>query len=86
MHMKVSGRAFSLALILLVALALPAWAQITTGTVSGTVKDAQGGVLPGRDGRADQRDARHEVGAGRHQRAAATTCSRTSRRTPTPSK
>ena len=47
MHMKVSGRAFSLALSLLVALALPASAQISTGTVSGTVKDAQGGVLPG---------------------------------------
>jgi hypothetical protein len=27
--------------------ALPARAQITTGTVSGTVKDAQGGVIPG---------------------------------------
>ena len=29
------------------ALALPAWAQITTGTVAGTVKDAQGGAIPG---------------------------------------
>ena len=29
------------------ALALPAWAQISTGTVAGTVKDAQGGVIPG---------------------------------------
>ena len=29
------------------ALALPASAQITTGTVSGTVKDPQGGVIPG---------------------------------------
>ena len=27
--------------------ALPAAAQITTGTVSGTVKDAQGAVIPG---------------------------------------
>ena len=32
---------------LLVLSALPARAQITTGTVSGTVKDAQGGVVPG---------------------------------------
>ena len=32
---------------LLVLTALPARAQITTGTVSGTVKDAQGGVVPG---------------------------------------
>jgi len=32
---------------LLAAAALPARAQITTGTVSGTVKDVQGGVVPG---------------------------------------
>src|SRR5215831_17867513 len=32
---------------LLAVTALPARAQITTGTVSGTVKDAQGGVVPG---------------------------------------
>ena len=32
---------------LLAMAALPARAQITTGTVSGTVKDAQGGVVPG---------------------------------------
>ena len=32
---------------LLALSALPARAQITTGTVSGTVKDAQGGVIPG---------------------------------------
>ncbi len=37
-----------LAVLGLLALpALPARAQITTGTVSGTVKDAQGGVVPG---------------------------------------
>src|SRR4029450_8094616 len=29
------------------AIAAPASAQITTGTVSGTVKDPQGGVIPG---------------------------------------
>src|SRR5215831_16566240 len=27
--------------------ALPAAAQLTTGTLSGTIKDAQGGVIPG---------------------------------------
>src|SRR5580765_2451987 len=32
---------------LLLGASLPASAQITTGTVSGTVKDSQGGVVPG---------------------------------------
>src|SRR5205823_1932406 len=32
---------------LLSALAVPASAQITTGNITGTVKDAQGGVIPG---------------------------------------
>ncbi len=37
-----------MAILAAVALvALPAVAQITTGTVSGTVKDAQGAVIPG---------------------------------------
>jgi hypothetical protein len=36
-----------LALLLLVAVAVPAAAQSLTGTVSGTVKDEQGGALPG---------------------------------------
>jgi Carboxypeptidase regulatory-like domain len=31
----------------LLAVAAPVWAQITTGTVSGTIKDSQGGVIPG---------------------------------------
>ena len=35
------------ALVLALALAVPAAAQITTGSVAGTVKDAQGGVIPG---------------------------------------
>src|SRR5438094_2158740 len=37
----------ALACLLAGAAALPAMAQITTGSVSGTVKDAQGGVIPG---------------------------------------
>ena len=32
---------------MLAAAAVPAWAQITTGTVSGTVKDPTGGIIPG---------------------------------------
>src|SRR4029079_17123403 len=38
------GSALILALIVV---STPVLAQITTGTVSGTVKDAQGGVIPG---------------------------------------
>jgi len=37
----------AVALSLLVAMAASVSAQITTGTVSGTIKDAQGGVIPG---------------------------------------
>src|SRR3954471_11116974 len=36
-----------LAAVLIVALAVPAFAQIEGGSISGTVKDEQGGVLPG---------------------------------------
>src|SRR6266852_2805340 len=35
------------AALMLLAAAVPASAQITTGTVSGTIKDSQGGVIPG---------------------------------------
>jgi carboxypeptidase family protein len=35
------------AVIALCAIAAPASAQVTTGTVLGTVRDAQGGVIPG---------------------------------------
>ena len=38
---------FAAAVIALCAIAAPASAQITTGTVSGTVKDPQGAVIPG---------------------------------------
>ena len=39
----------SIALLVVAAclLAVPAAAQLTTGTVAGTIKDAQGGVIPG---------------------------------------
>ena len=35
------------ALVVLLATASSARAQITTGSVAGTVKDSQGGVIPG---------------------------------------
>src|SRR3954467_14086569 len=37
----------SIVAVLIVALALPAFAQIQGGSISGTIKDEQGGVLPG---------------------------------------
>lgn len=40
-------RRVSLALVLCTLFALPAWAQEQRGTIEGSVKDAQGGVLPG---------------------------------------
>ena len=43
----VLSRACVLALTLTAALAAPAIAQVDTGAISGTVKDASGGVLPG---------------------------------------
>ena len=42
-----SLRLASVVCFLLCILSGPAWAQGVTGTVSGTVKDAQGGVIPG---------------------------------------
>ena len=45
--MKACVRGLFAALTLLLAAAMPVSAQITTGTVAGTVKDAQGGVVPG---------------------------------------
>jgi hypothetical protein len=47
MFSKRFGRVMALALMALCAGALNATAQITTGTITGTVKDAQGGVIPG---------------------------------------
>jgi hypothetical protein len=40
-------RVCTLALAAVLGAAIPASAQVTTGSVSGTVKDAQGGVVPG---------------------------------------
>ena len=45
--MKACGRGMFAALIGLLIAASPVAAQITTGNVAGTVKDAQGGVVPG---------------------------------------
>jgi hypothetical protein len=45
--MKACVRGLFAALTLLCLTAMPVSAQITTGTVAGTVKDAQGGVVPG---------------------------------------
>jgi hypothetical protein len=44
---KLSARTLSVSPLLMWALTLTASAQISTGTVSGTVKDEQGGVMPG---------------------------------------
>jgi hypothetical protein len=45
--MKACVRGLFAALMLLCLTAMPVSAQITTGNVTGTVKDAQGGVVPG---------------------------------------
>src|SRR5437773_2227224 len=42
-----NARMLVLAVVALLATSSLAWAQITTGSVAGTVKDAQGGVIPG---------------------------------------
>ena len=48
----------------------PCWAhaQITTGTITGSVKDQQGAMIPGATVVLDQRNARHEERAGHDQR------------------
>ena len=61
---KVAG----IALVVCLATALPVAAQITTGSMAGTVKDAQGGGHSRRDHHAHQRNQRHEVAADRHER------------------
>ena len=65
------------AVLVCTALAGTASAQITTGTVSGTVKDAQGGVIPGATVVLDQRNERHEIRRPSSPTKPATTSSRT---------
>jgi hypothetical protein len=45
--MRSIRRVCTLAFVALLAVVIPAPAQVTTGSVGGTVKDAQGGVVPG---------------------------------------
>ena len=47
--MRASGllRSFAMAVAVLFAASAPALAQVTTGTIAGTVKDVQGAVIPG---------------------------------------
>ena len=41
------AHAAAVLLVSLLAGIAPAWAQVATGTVTGTVKDGQGGIVPG---------------------------------------
>src|SRR5437762_8661148 len=45
--LKLKLKLFHAAVFALVAMATPVLAQSTSGTVAGTVKDSQGGVIPG---------------------------------------
>ena len=47
MTLRQGWTGLALAMVLLGAAAGPAAAQVATGTVSGTVKDGQGGMIPG---------------------------------------
>jgi hypothetical protein len=47
MQRRTWDRTIALLLSMLLLAAAPAIAQITTGTVSGVVRDEQGGVIPG---------------------------------------
>ena len=47
-------------------------AQVTTGSVVGTVKDAQGGVVPGATVDAHQRNQGNDVGACHYERVTET--------------
>ena len=63
-RMLFGGAGLMLALMLVSS---PALAQITTGTVTGTVKDTQGGVIPGATVVLISETRGTQVGARRHQ-------------------
>ena len=79
-------RGLALALLSCLSLAANASAQITTGTVAGTVKDAQGGVIPGATVVLVSETKGTKSAPVVTQRSRRLRVSRTSRRTPTPSK
>ncbi len=79
-------RSLMAAALVWTGLAVSASAQITTGTLSGTVKDAQGGVIPGATVVLISETQADQVGAGRHQRNRRLHVSERDARTPTPSK
>ena len=47
MQIQASLRRAAATFIVAASMVMTGWAQVTTGTVSGTVKDGQGGVIPG---------------------------------------
>ena len=55
-------------MLALLSMATPAHAQITTGTVTGNVKDGQGGVIPGATVVLISETRGDAIGASRHQR------------------
>ena len=79
-------RVAALAMVALCMGVINASAQITTGTVAGTVKDAQGGVVPGATVVLISETKGTEVRAGRHQRDGRLRVSERHGRTPTRSK
>ena len=73
----------ALAIVAILAAASPARAQITTGNISGTVNDSQGGVIPGATVVLKSETRGTQIGPGRHQRSRHVCVRRTSRRTST---
>ena len=69
----------ALTVIAVVSMTLPARAQITTGSMAGTVKDAQGGGHSRRHRHARQRNTGHASPRRSSRTNAATSCSSTSR-------